>query len=110
MHPRTLPALFLSCLLAACTTSPQSGKVDSKSFQSSTRFEHRTQTRPDGKTLLIVAPASSIVQDQTIMERESRTYAEAQANHACPKGYDFYAEGALMSRRTERSYIFKCKE
>lgn len=101
--------LSLSLAIANCSADPKTGTVSSKSLQSAIRFEHRTQARSDGKTLLIVTPVSGVVQDRTIIEREAQTYAEAQASRACPGGYDFYGHVALMSRKGARTYVFQCK-
>ncbi len=50
------------------------------------RFEHRAHERNDGKMMLIVTPVRSVVQDQTIIAGEARTYAESYADRTCPKG------------------------
>ena len=101
--------LSITLTIANCSTDPKSGVVDTKSLMSGIRFEHRTERRSDGKTLLVVTPASGVAQDRAIIEREAQTYAEAHASRTCPTGYDFYAHAALMSRKGERTFVFQCK-
>lgn len=110
MHPGTLLVLsLLGWLLAACSTDPKTGVVDVNSLQTSARFEHRTQARSDGKTMLIVTPRTGVGQDATIVANEAQAYAERHVSQVCPKGYDFYGHAALFSRKGERTFVFQCR-
>ena len=52
-----------------------------------------------------------IPQDQTIIEREARTYAETFANRTCPRGYNFYGDSPVgSSKRGEHTYTFQCTQ
>lgn len=101
--------LLLLALLASpsgCSTDPDTGAVV---LQRSIKFEHRTQARSDGKTMLIVAPVEGVVRDRALVDQEAQTYAETVVKRTCPSGYDFYGHAALMSRKGERTFVFQCR-
>ena len=60
--------------------------------------------------MLIVTPVRGVAQDQTIIEQEARAYAETFANRICTKGYNFYGEAVLASRKGEHTYTFQCNQ
>ena len=108
MRRRQIIALVLTVLaIASCSADPKS--VIGASLSGGVRFQHRAHERNDGKTMLIVTPVSGVAQDQTIIEREARTYAETFANRTCPRGYNFYGDSPVgSSRKGEHTYTFQC--
>ena len=107
MRPiQTIALISLGLAIASCSSDPRSASGRSIS---GVRFEHRAHERNDGKMMLIVTPVRSVVQDQTIIAGEARTYAETYANRTCPGGYNFYGDSPVgSSRKGEHTYTFQC--
>ena len=98
-----------SFAIASCSTDPKTGNVDTGSINGTLLFEHSTERRSDGKTKLTVVPVAGFGQDEAAIDGKAHAYAQSFAKSTCPKGYDFYANTPLTSRRNERSYVFQCK-
>ena len=105
---QTTALISTSLAIASCSAEPKSAV--GASLSGGIRFEHRAHERNDGKTMLIVTPVRSVAQDQTIIEQEARTYAEAFANRTCPKGYNFYGDSPVGGRKAEHTYVFQCTQ
>ena len=80
------------------------------SLSGGVRFQHRVHERNDGKTMLIVTPVRGVVQDQTIIEQEAWSYAEAFANQTCPRGYTFFGHGPPGGWKAEHTFVFQCTQ
>ena len=108
-YAKLFQLLALGCVCVGCSTA-NTGSISSQSPQGSVRFEHRTEARSDGKTVLIVVPTINFVGDRAVMDREAQAYADRYANQSCPKGHDFYGNAPLGSgRNNERTFVFKCR-
>jgi len=109
MRPsQTIALLSIALAIASCSADPKS--VIGTSLSGGVRFQHLAHERNDGKTMLIVTPVRGVAQDQTIIEQEARAYAETFANRTCTKGYNFYGDAALASRKGEHTYTFQCNQ
>ncbi len=108
MRPsQTLALISIGLAIASCSADPQS--ASGRSSSAGVRFEHRAHERNDGKMMLIVTPVRGVVQDQSIISNEAKTYAETYANRSCPKGYNFYGDSPVgSSRKGEHTYTFQC--
>ena len=107
MRRKQIIALVLTVLaIASCSADPKS--VVGASLSGGVRFQHRVHERNDGKTMLIVTPVRGVVQDQTIIEQEAWTYAEALANQTCPRGYTFFGHGPPGGWKAEHTFVFQC--
>ncbi len=102
-------ALFVLCsVTCGCSANVSTGSIGDAGL----RFEHRTETLSGYKTALTVIAAIDATDNRTNIDREAQAYADRYAKQACPKGYEFYTDAPITSRRNERNertFVFGCR-
>jgi hypothetical protein len=97
-------ALIALCsLTCACSTAGSTGSLS---------FDHRAEKLSGGKTALTVIVTTGILDNRVNVDIEAQAYADRYANQTCPKGYEFYTDAPITSRRTERNertFVFGCR-
>ena len=101
-------ALFVLCsVTCGCSANVSTGSIG----DSGLRFEHRTETLSGYKTALTVIAATDARTTEPIWTGRRRP-TRSVAKQACPKGYEFYTDAPITSRRNERNertFVFGCR-
>ncbi len=74
-----------------------------------TQFQQSIERQRDGRIRLTFLVRPGLVQDSIMVGRQTQVIAERIATRECYRGHDFYAAEPLNVRRSEFTFVFKCR-
>jgi hypothetical protein len=74
-----------------------------------TQFQQTIARQRDGRIRLTLLVRPGLVQDSIMLGRQTQIIAERVATRECRRGHDFYAAEPVNVRRSEFTFVFKCR-
>jgi hypothetical protein len=74
-----------------------------------TQFQQSIERQRDGRIRLKLLVRPGLAQDSIMFGRQTQVIAERVATRECHRGHDFYAVEPFNVRRSEFTFVFKCR-